>query len=99
MKIFDGRPGLSHTQKKLQKQEYSIPNSRAGVGYKSSELIQILGKGKIKVADTYHITIEESKDSEEGKKVKVKGVMFFTASLLLCKSFIVPDIEYTNSGR
>ncbi|KAA0057697.1 uncharacterized protein E5676_scaffold970G00370 [Cucumis melo var. makuwa] len=33
MKIFDERSGLSPTQKKLQKQGYSIPNSRVGIGY------------------------------------------------------------------
>ena len=37
VKIFDERLGLSLTQKKLQKQGYFIPNSKAGVGYKSSE--------------------------------------------------------------
>ncbi|KAA0057579.1 uncharacterized protein E6C27_scaffold497G00510 [Cucumis melo var. makuwa] len=37
VKIFDERPELSPTQKKLQKQGYSIPNSRAGIGYQSSE--------------------------------------------------------------
>ena len=68
MKIFDERPGLSPTQKKLEKQGYFIPNSRAGVGYNSSEPIQISGKGKVRVVDTCHITVEESKDSEEGKK-------------------------------
>ena len=68
MKIFDERPGLSPTQEKLKKQGYSIPNSRAEVGYKSFELVRITGKGKVKVADTCHITVEESKDSEEGKK-------------------------------
>ena len=39
VKIFDERSRLSPTQKKLQKQGYSIPNSRAGVGYNSFELI------------------------------------------------------------
>ncbi|KAA0043176.1 uncharacterized protein E5676_scaffold302G00530 [Cucumis melo var. makuwa] len=35
------RPGLSPTQRKLKKQGYSIPNSRVGVGYKSSEPVRI----------------------------------------------------------
>ncbi|KAA0064053.1 gag protease polyprotein [Cucumis melo var. makuwa] len=65
MKIFDERLGLFPTQKKLQKQEYSIPNSRVGVGYKFSEPVRIAGKGKVKVANTCHITVKESKDSEE----------------------------------
>ncbi|KAA0066956.1 uncharacterized protein E5676_scaffold595G00600 [Cucumis melo var. makuwa] len=68
VKIFDERPELSPTQKKLQKQGYSIPNSRAGIGYQSSEPVRITGKGKARVANTCHITVEESKDSEEGKK-------------------------------
>ncbi|KAA0034814.1 ty3-gypsy retrotransposon protein [Cucumis melo var. makuwa] len=68
VKIFDERPELSPTQKKLQKQGYSIPNSRAGIGYQSSKPVRITGKGKAKVANTCHITVEESKDSEEGKK-------------------------------
>ncbi|KAA0055891.1 uncharacterized protein E6C27_scaffold438G00090 [Cucumis melo var. makuwa] len=67
VKIFDERPELSPTQKKLQKQGYSIPNSRAGIGYQSSEPVRITGKRKVKVANTCHITVEESKDSEEGK--------------------------------
>ncbi|TYK06279.1 uncharacterized protein E5676_scaffold157G00630 [Cucumis melo var. makuwa] len=41
VKIFDERPELSPTQKKLQKQGYSIPNSRARIGYQSSEPVQI----------------------------------------------------------
>ncbi|KAA0046253.1 uncharacterized protein E6C27_scaffold284G00560 [Cucumis melo var. makuwa] len=68
VKIFDKRPELSPTQKKLQKQGYSIPNSRARIGYQSSEPVRITGKGKAKVANTCHITVEESKDSKEGKK-------------------------------
>ncbi|TYK06432.1 uncharacterized protein E5676_scaffold163G001350 [Cucumis melo var. makuwa] len=68
VKIFDERPELSPTQKKLQKQGYSIPNSRVEIGYQSFEPVRITGKGKAKVANTCHITVEESKDSEEGKK-------------------------------
>ena len=68
VKIFNERPKLSPTQKKLEKQGYSIPNSRAGVGYNSFEPIRISSKGKVKVVDTCHITVEESKDSKEGKK-------------------------------
>ncbi|KAA0042128.1 ty3-gypsy retrotransposon protein [Cucumis melo var. makuwa] len=59
VKIFDERPELSPTQKKLHKQGYSIPNSRAGIGYQSSEPVQITGKGKAKVLNTCHITVEE----------------------------------------
>ncbi|TYK24094.1 gag protease polyprotein [Cucumis melo var. makuwa] len=65
---FKNEPGLSPTQKKLQKQGYFIPNSRAGVGYQSSEPVRIAGKGKVKVANTCHITVEENKDSKEGEK-------------------------------
>ncbi|KAA0048376.1 uncharacterized protein E6C27_scaffold264G00950 [Cucumis melo var. makuwa] len=52
VKIFDERPELSPTQKKLQKQGYSIPNSRAGIGYQSSEPVRITDKGKIKRVST-----------------------------------------------
>ncbi|KAA0060398.1 uncharacterized protein E5676_scaffold318G001470 [Cucumis melo var. makuwa] len=34
----------------------------------SSEPVRITGKGKAKVANTCHITVEESKDSEDGEK-------------------------------
>ena len=62
IKIFDERLRLSPTQKELKKQGYFIPNSRVGVGYKSSEPIRIARK--VKVSNTCHITVEESKDSE-----------------------------------
>ncbi|KAA0059652.1 gag protease polyprotein [Cucumis melo var. makuwa] len=38
---FKNEPELSPTQKKLQKQGYSIPNSRAGIGYQSFEPVRI----------------------------------------------------------
>ena len=68
MKIFDERFGLSPTQKKLKKQGYYIPNFKVKVGYKSSEPVRIVGKGKVKFVDTCHITVKESKDSEGGEK-------------------------------
>ena len=60
VKIFNERLQIFSTQKKLQKQGYFILNSRVGIRYKSFEPIQILDKRKVKVADTCHITIEES---------------------------------------
>ena len=78
VKIFDKRYGLSPTQKKLQKQGYFIPNSRAKIGYKSVEPIRISGKGKVKVADACHIIVEESKDSEEGE---MSSVFYLITSL------------------
>src|ERR1051325_9429933 len=65
LKIFDQRPELSSTQKKLLKEGYVIPNSRIGLGYKTAKPVCIIGKGKKKVADTCHITVEETKDLEE----------------------------------
>src|ERR1051325_11460827 len=52
LKIFDQRPELSPTQKKLLKEGYAIPNSRVGLGLKADEPILITGKRKKKVADT-----------------------------------------------
>ena len=56
---------LSSTQKKLLREGHVIPVSRKGLGYKSSELICITRKGKEKVVDNNHITIEEVDSMEE----------------------------------
>lgn len=68
LRIFDERPELSLTQKKLKIEGYSIPSSRAELGYKSFEPFRIIRKWKAKVVDMFHITVGESNDSKEDKK-------------------------------
>ncbi|KAA0043274.1 uncharacterized protein E5676_scaffold129G00460 [Cucumis melo var. makuwa] len=67
VKIFGERPELFPTQKKLQKQGYSIPNSRAGVEYQSSKPVRIADnepKDEVNVAGCCHVTIEETSDHD-----------------------------------
>ncbi|TYK19174.1 gypsy-like retrotransposase [Cucumis melo var. makuwa] len=64
---------LSLTQKKLLREGYIIPVSRKGLRYKSPEPIRITRKGKEKVVDSNHITIEEVDSMEEKEgSLKVK---------------------------
>ncbi|KAA0025450.1 ty3-gypsy retrotransposon protein [Cucumis melo var. makuwa] len=67
VKIFDERSELSPTQKKLQKQGYSIPNSIAGIGYQSSEQVRITDnepEDEVDVEGCCHVTIEETSDHD-----------------------------------
>lgn len=72
LEIHD-RPELSSTQKKLLREGHSIPVSRKGLGYKSPEPIRITKKGKEKVVDINHITIEEddNTDVKEGDNQRI----------------------------
>ncbi|KAA0043322.1 uncharacterized protein E6C27_scaffold110G002330 [Cucumis melo var. makuwa] len=68
-RTVDGKGGLelSPTQKKLQKQGYSIPNSRAGIEYQSSEPVRITDnelEDEVDVAGCCHVTIEEISDHD-----------------------------------
>ncbi|TYK20546.1 uncharacterized protein E5676_scaffold237G001340 [Cucumis melo var. makuwa] len=56
----------SSTQKKLLREGHAIPVSRKGLRYKSLKPICITRKGKEKVVDNNHITIEEEV-SEQGE--------------------------------
>ena len=51
-----------------RKEGYTIPYSRAGLGYKPLEPIRITRKGKAKITNTCHITVEESNNSKEDKR-------------------------------
>ncbi|KAA0039583.1 uncharacterized protein E6C27_scaffold744G00570 [Cucumis melo var. makuwa] len=64
LKIHE-QPELSSIQKKLLQEEHVIPVSRKGLGYKSPEPICITRKGKEKVVDSNHITVEEVDSMEE----------------------------------
>ncbi|TYK15914.1 gypsy-like retrotransposase [Cucumis melo var. makuwa] len=62
---FHEQPELSSIQKKLLREGHAIPVSRKGLGYKSPELNRIIRKGKEKVVDSNHITVEEVDSMEE----------------------------------
>ncbi|TYK01205.1 uncharacterized protein E5676_scaffold2044G00510 [Cucumis melo var. makuwa] len=62
---IDKQPELSSIQKKLLRERHAIPVSRKGLGYKSPEPIRIIRKGKKKVVDNNHITVEEVDCMEE----------------------------------
>ncbi|KAA0067354.1 uncharacterized protein E5676_scaffold1704G00090 [Cucumis melo var. makuwa] len=64
LKIHE-QPELSSIQKKLLWEGHAIRVSRKGLGYKLPEPIHITRKGKEKVVDSNHITVEEVDSMEE----------------------------------
>ncbi|KAA0046770.1 ty3-gypsy retrotransposon protein [Cucumis melo var. makuwa] len=64
LKIHE-QPELSSIQKKLLRKRHAILVSRKGLGYKLPEPICITRKGKEKVVDNNHITVEEVDSMEE----------------------------------
>ncbi|KAA0051955.1 uncharacterized protein E5676_scaffold409G002330 [Cucumis melo var. makuwa] len=66
LKIYE-QPKLSSTQKKLLQEGHVMPMLRKELRYKSPEPIRITRKGKEKVVDSNHITVEEvdSMDKKE----------------------------------
>ncbi|TYK25790.1 ty3-gypsy retrotransposon protein [Cucumis melo var. makuwa] len=74
LKIHE-QPKLSSTKKKLLREGHVIPMSRKGLGYKSPEPIRITRKGKEKVVDNNHITVEEvdSMKEKEGDSQRISA--------------------------
>ncbi|KAA0055422.1 uncharacterized protein E5676_scaffold1428G00120 [Cucumis melo var. makuwa] len=65
---IDEQPELSSTQKKLLHKGHVIPVSRKELEYKLPEPIHIPRKGKEKVVDSNHITIEDIDSMEEKRR-------------------------------
>ncbi|TYK05705.1 ty3-gypsy retrotransposon protein [Cucumis melo var. makuwa] len=79
VKIFDEMPELFPTQKKLQKQGYSIPNSRAEIGYQSSKPVRITvnTEGSLKVK-RHDVVFTRPEDNEPEDEVDVAGCCHVT---------------------
>ncbi|TYK02505.1 gypsy-like retrotransposase [Cucumis melo var. makuwa] len=93
------QPELSSIQKKLLWEEHAIPKSRKGLGYKLPKPIRITRKGKEKVVDNNHITVEKVDIMEEKEGGSQRTSAFDRIRSHVARAPVFERLSMTESER